>query len=104
MDIGLRIKEIREQNGLSISELAEGAGISKSFLREVESGAKNITVNKLMDICNYLGISLIDFFNKESSIELTLGQRQIIQRIKSLHQEEVDIILKLVNYFLAYRR
>jgi transcriptional regulator with XRE-family HTH domain len=103
MDIGLRIKYLRQQSKLSISKLAKGAGISQSFLSEVEAGTKNITVNKLQDICNFLGISINDFFS-DNPIELSLRQRQVIQKLKLLKEDEIEIISKLINYFLANRK
>lgn len=39
--IGQRIKKIRTQRNLSLSELAESAGVAKSYLSNVERGIQN---------------------------------------------------------------
>ena len=62
-NVGERIKYFRSQKNYSVNKLATMAGISQSFLRDVELGNRNITVNNLSYICDALGISLSDFFN-----------------------------------------
>ena len=44
MNVGERIKELREKRGLTVNKLANLAGISQSYLRDVELGNKNPTV------------------------------------------------------------
>ena len=41
MEVGQRIKELREAKGLTVNRLANMAGISQSYLRDVELGNKN---------------------------------------------------------------
>lgn len=63
MDVGNRIKQLREQNKYSQNYLADIAGISQTHLRRVELGTADITVGHLQLVCDALGISLKDFFN-----------------------------------------
>lgn len=63
MDVGNRIKQLREQNMYSQNYLADIAGISQTHLRRVELGTADITVGHLQLVCDALGISLKDFFN-----------------------------------------
>lgn len=64
MDIGNRIKYFREQKGITVNKLANIAGISQSYLREIELGLKQPTVEYLEYICFGLKISLQEFFNE----------------------------------------
>lgn len=66
MNVGLRIKELREKKGLTVNRLANMAGISQSYLRDVELGNKNPTVETLSYFCDALSVSLKDFFFRES--------------------------------------
>lgn len=93
MEIGKRIKELRESTGYSQNKLAEWAGVSQTHLRRVELGQADITVGHLRMICDALGISLKDFFNVSDEQEdlagavssLTPKQRQLlIAFLKSL--------------------
>ncbi len=63
-DIGERIKFFRMQKGYSINKLALLSGISQSYLRDVELGNKNPTVEVVSEICWALEISLKDFFDE----------------------------------------
>lgn len=68
MDVGRRIKTLREAKGLTVNKLANIAGISQSFLRDIELGNKNPTVETLSYFCEALGISLSDFFDDDIKI------------------------------------
>jgi len=68
MDIGKRIIALREAKQLSTNRLANMAGISQSFLRDIELGVKNPTVETLSYFCEALNISLTDFFSDDKEI------------------------------------
>ncbi len=62
MDIGKRIKELREKCGYTQNKLAEWAGVSQTHLRRVELGQTGVTVGHLELICDALGVTLSEFF------------------------------------------
>lgn len=62
MDISKRIVQLREAQKISTNKLAGKAGISQSYLREIELGRKNPTIEILSYICDALSISLSVFF------------------------------------------
>ena len=63
MDIGGRIRQLREAQGWTTNFLATRCGVSQSFLRSVELGEKGISVEYLTLICDALNISLKEFFD-----------------------------------------
>ncbi len=65
MDIGSRITELRKAKGISTNKLANLAGVSQSYLREVELGKKNPTVETLSYICFGLDTTLQAFFTTD---------------------------------------
>lgn len=67
MDIGKRITYFRTKKNYSVNKLANHAGISQSYLRDIELGNKNPTVELLSWICGALEISLKDFFDEAYS-------------------------------------
>ena len=71
MDIGKRIGFFRTQKGYSVNKLANRAGISQSYLRDVELGNKNPTIEVISEICWALDISLKDFFDDDTEQSLT---------------------------------
>ena len=66
-NVSERIKYFREKRGLTVNALANLAGISQSYLRELELGNKNPTVEYLEYICDALKISLVDFFDADDT-------------------------------------
>lgn len=58
--VGERIRQRRQELGWTQDQLAQKAGISKSFLSELENGKRSVSANNLLDIARALGVS-IDF-------------------------------------------
>lgn len=66
MTVGERIKVLRKETGKTQNVFAQLVGISQTHLRKVELGQAGITVDHLQLICDYLGITMKDFFDYES--------------------------------------
>lgn len=63
--MALRIREEREQRGLSQTDLASFAGVSLNFVSQLESGKKTVRLDKLLAVTNALGLEIkIDYANK----------------------------------------
>lgn len=88
-----RIKELREAKGYTINKLASQAGISQSFLRDIELGNKKPTVDTLDAICWALDISLSDFFDVERDI-LSEEIRLQIYRLNPEQRQALLVFLK----------
>jgi transcriptional regulator with XRE-family HTH domain len=52
--MGKRIAQLREDRGMTQKQLADRAGISVTFLSEVENGKRNISMGKLLSIADEL--------------------------------------------------
>jgi len=60
--IGSRLRQRRQELGLTQAGVARDAGVSPRFLVQLESGRGNISVNRLADVCASLGLSLEHLF------------------------------------------
>lgn len=86
MNVGARIRELRERAGFTQNRLAEWAGVSQTHLRRVELGQQDITVGQLGLVCDGLGITLAEFFNvtetrepvAEATAKLTPLQKHLL--------------------------
>ena len=59
MNVGTKIRELREDKGLSLSELARQAGISKAYLSQIEAGKTTRPSGEaLLRIASVLGSSV----------------------------------------------
>ena len=65
--VGERVKTRRLELGLSQDALAEKAGISKSFLSDLENDKRSVGAENLLDIARALGVSLDLLMTGEAS-------------------------------------
>ena len=86
MDIAVRLKFFREQKGYTVNKLANLAGVSQSYLRSIELGDKNPTIETLSSLCWALDITLLDFFNDKTLI--SLQEDQLFQQIYRLTEKQ----------------
>ena len=91
MDVGARIKQLREKNKFSQNYLADIAGISQTHLRRVELGEADITVGHLQLVCDALGISLKDFFN------ISNEQEELSSAISNLTPKQRNLLLEFLK-------
>ena len=96
MDVGLRIKALREQRGITVNKLANLAGISQSYLRDVELGNKNPTVETLSYFCDALGVTLRDFFDTDNTAgdKLNVFLKAEIEKLNDTQQFHLADFLK----------
>ena len=55
---GQRVREVRKAKGISQEKLAELSGIDRSYMGNIERGEKNVTLKKVYEICDALGIEV----------------------------------------------
>ncbi|WP_405148193.1 helix-turn-helix domain-containing protein [Sphaerisporangium sp. NBC_01403] len=57
-DLGRRIRRLRQERGISLSELARRAGVGKATLSGLENGTRNPTLETLWAVTAQLGVPL----------------------------------------------
>ena len=69
MGVGTNIRKIREQQGLKQTDLARAAGITPTFLCQVERETKNPSLQIAAELARVLHCRLEDFLNgKEEAV------------------------------------
>ncbi|WP_173915579.1 helix-turn-helix domain-containing protein [Halobacillus sp. Marseille-Q1614] len=70
-DIGERIRRMRVERGLSINKFAEKAGVSKSYVSNIERGVqKNPSLSVLGKMAATLNVPLEEFLSGSAQAEL----------------------------------
>jgi transcriptional regulator with XRE-family HTH domain len=64
--VGLQIRQLRKQRGLTLAKLAEAAGVSVPFISLVERNMAQPSVKTLHAISRALGVTISWFFNGPS--------------------------------------
>jgi transcriptional regulator with XRE-family HTH domain len=59
-DLGTRLRALRTERGLSLSQLEDATKISSSFLSLVESGKSDITISRLVRLADFFDVQLSD--------------------------------------------
>lgn len=62
--LGNRIRELRQQTGLSQEKFALKIGMDRTYFASVELGKRNIAIINLEKIANGLEVTLSDLFEK----------------------------------------
>ena len=60
IDLGTRLRSLRTERGLSLSQLEAATAISSSFLSLVESGKSDITISRLVRLADFFDVELND--------------------------------------------
>ena len=90
-DVSARIKELRMQRGLTVNGLANLAGISQSYLREIELGNKKPTIEYLEYICDALNVSLVAFFDVQGDDD------EVIDTISRLNRRQKEKLSEFIK-------
>jgi transcriptional regulator with XRE-family HTH domain len=99
LDLGTRLRALRAERGLSLSQLESATKISSSFLSLVESGKSDITISRL--------VRLADFFEVELS-DLVEGSRTERKPLEVIRDGEGSVLTSgsegISTRFLGHQR
>jgi len=56
--LAVRIKHLRHEKGLSQEKLSELAGLDRSYMSDIESGNRNISITTVEKLATVFGFSL----------------------------------------------
>jgi transcriptional regulator with XRE-family HTH domain len=93
MEIGRKIKELRESRNLNIKQLASAALCSSSLISQLERGKVDPSISTLKKIARALDVNIVDFFtfvHKDNDVVIKEEERIDLQlngwdaRIQSL--------------------
>ncbi len=73
--IGIKIRELRKSGGLSQAELAERIGLSFQQIQKYEKGATTMSVFRLRQISDALGVHLHAFLGEEERPRTVSGPK-----------------------------
>jgi transcriptional regulator with XRE-family HTH domain len=81
VDVGDRLRAIRRLRRKTLREVAERAGLSESFLSQVERGRTNVSISSLQRIAAALGIEVSDVFARDGTSTPRVvhrGERELV--------------------------
>ena len=109
--MGVRLKTLREQRGLTQAALAQALKLSPSYLNQIENNQRPLTVPVLLRLQSEFGVDL-QFFSEDEQARLTAELREVLAEsagdspvpmaeVQSLAQQMPAVAQSLVK---LYRR
>ena len=101
IEVGKRIRKIREHQHFTREKLSERADISIQFLSDIENGHKSMTVLTIINLAKALNVS-IDYMllGKSISEENTGQDEMILNMLSNLPKEKKQLIEELIQLFI----
>ena len=94
--IGERITSLRLNEGISEYKLSKNIGKCNNYINKVASGSITPTLDSLLAICEYFGITLAQFFQDEST-SVSLTAEKIIAIVPHFSEDKLQSLLTIVN-------
>lgn len=93
IEIGNKIKELRNLKGLTQEELADRCELSKGFISQLENDLTSPSIATLMDILQCLGTNLKDFFDDADDEQIVFGKEDFFEKIDTELGNKVEWII-----------
>ena len=80
MDLGKKIKQMRNQKGLTQEELADRCELTKGYISQLENDLNSPSIATLTDILSALGSNLSEFFREEQEEKIVFSKNEFIEK------------------------
>jgi transcriptional regulator with XRE-family HTH domain len=74
MQLGEKIKQLRNQKGLTQKELADRCELTKGYISQLENDLNSPSIATLTDILSALGSNLSEFFQEEKQEKVVFSK------------------------------
>jgi transcriptional regulator with XRE-family HTH domain len=98
-EIGFRLKQLREQTGVSQEKMAELVGVSRGQLQKYESGKNMLNTEKLQLAAGALSVPVQEFFIDGGDIlPLAVAEKLLLDSYRAIPNKEIqESILKITT-------
>ena len=80
MNLGKKIREMRNQKGLTQEELADRCELTKGYISQLENNLNSPSIATLTDILSALGSNLSEFFREETAEKVIFSKNEFIEK------------------------
>ena len=94
-----RISSLRQEKQISERKMSLDLGHSTSYIRSITSGRALPSMSEFLYICEYLGVTPMEFFNEER--KTTLTQQEAIEHIYSMSDEDIRLLIGFIERMKA---
>jgi len=107
VDLGKRIKQLRENEGISQEKLSSIIGISRSAISQIEGGERKITAEELVLLAKKFNITLENLIDPEITPRISLPEKEsspvvVEEKIRiSVPQKNLEKFKEVLLYILG---
>ena len=80
MELGTKLKDMRQQKNLTQEELAYRCELTKGYISQLENDLTSPSITTLCDLLNALGSNLSDFFHEETEEKIVFTEQEYIEK------------------------
>jgi len=107
-ELGLHIRELRQNTGMSQEELALRAGLNAAHLGQIERGLKKPTIETINRIAEALEIPIVKLFHFKEDVIPSITQssenlNKIVAQLTPMTDSEQRYILKMIKVFKRFQ-
>lgn len=63
---GLKVRELRQQNGLSLEGLAHKADLDRTYIPSIEKGKRNVSITVIEKLAKALNVEISQLFENHT--------------------------------------
>lgn len=90
-----RLSDLRVHQGISARDMSLSLGLSESYINKVENGKVLPSMKTFFDICDYLGITPLEFFNSGEAFPVEINDAII--EMNKMSSEQLSRIIKIMR-------
>jgi len=96
MNVGERLRLLRERKNISIYKLSQYSEVSENHIRSLERGIKQAKIETLEMLVKSLNISMSEFFNEDEVVSYpTMEEKTILNYYRTLSHTTATAISEL---------
>ncbi len=103
LELGRRLREVREKLGLTQQEVADAADLAPAVLSRLENSYyQSPGLRTIWRVAVGLGVSVADLLPTDGVVPSRLIERRILALLRSADEQELKLMLGLVAAVLAH--
>lgn len=98
--LSMRLRRLRKSAGLTMEGLAQAAGISKSYVWELENReVPHLSAKVLVDLAKALGVTTQDLLGEPPPVKASPEDLRFFRKYVSMGTADKDRLRKMVDLF-----
>lgn len=102
----MRIRQLRQQKGLTIEETAHLAGVHPNYLGDAERGKKNFSLKTLEKLAKALAVPVSNIFSGKIANSATKSAPvdRLISLFKTASPEEQEFLVQTAKFIIRNKK